>query len=153
MVFGLIGTLLMPLAAATAQDADHIPPVLVEHSDPEMTAAIAEAKRTLPQFLVILSSPPRGATEFSIKYPLGGWEHIWVSDLVRSGNSISGKLANVPEQPEYHLGDLVSVPLASISDYAWRDKDGVMHGHLTTRVLLPHLTSDEAAEVRKFMGW
>jgi len=53
----------------------------VSENDAEMNAAIGEAKRTLPQFVAIMKRggiPPAGA---AFKYPLGGFEHIWVENV------------------------------------------------------------------------
>ncbi len=137
----------------TAALADTIEPVAVEPTDPEMNAAIAEARRTLPEFLALLENPPAGAREFVIKFPLGGWEHIWVRDLVVRGDTISGRLDNIPIQEGYREGDRVNVPLSEVSDWAWRGADGVVRGHRTTRVLLPRLDPGDAASVREYFGW
>lgn len=125
----------------------------VEKSDPAMNAAIAEAKRTLPEFLAKLDSPPPGTGEFVFKYPLGGWEHIWVEQVSRKGDTLTGRLSNVPVQEGFKHGDTVSVPLRAVSDWAYRDAQGVMQGHRTTRVLLPRLDPEQAAAIREAMGW
>lgn len=143
---------LLALAApAPAQNAD--PTVAFEADDPVMNAAIAEARRTLPEFLAALADPPAGAADFAIKYPLGGWEHIWVSDLGIDGEAVTGALANAPEQEGHSLGERVRVPIAEISDWAWRAPDGIMQGHRTTRVLLGQLPDELATAIRADFGW
>lgn len=138
-------------AAGGAEDESEI--ITVAEDDPEMDAAIAEAQRTLPEFLAVLNDRPAGADEFVIKFPLGGYEHIWVDDPRLSGDVLVGRLSNVPVQEGYAMGDEVRVPLAEVSDWAWRDASGVMHGHRTTRVLLPRIAPEEAASLRAYMGW
>src|SRR5687768_751952 len=135
----------IPGSTALAQNPDADPTVPIDADDPVMDAAIAEAQRTLPEFLAVLADPPAGAGDFVIKFPLGGWEHIWVDDLSVEGDRISGALANAPEQEGHRLGERVSVPLTEISDWAYRAPDGLMHGHRTTRVLLPQFPADLAA--------
>lgn len=118
-----------------------------------MNAAIAEAKRTIPHFLAVLRNPPRGTSDLWIKYPLEGTEHIWVENLRRVGDRIEGRLMNVPIDERYKLGQAVSVPITQISDWAYRDAQGVVQGNRTTRYLLPRLDPTDAASVREQMGW
>ena len=125
----------------------------VEAEDPQMNAAIAEAQRTLPQFLEFLQTKGAERDSAGFKFPLGGWEHIWVNQIHRDGDYLVGKLGNVPMQENYRLGDVVRVPLADISDWAWRDRKGVMQGHYTTRVLLDIMSPEEAEAVRQALGW
>lgn len=124
----------------------------VRTDDRRMNAAKAKARRTLPAFLAVLAAPA-GARDLSFKYPLEGWEHIWVDDVVRRGESLTGRLANNPRERGYRLGQRVTVPLSEISDWAYRDAQGVMRGHFTTRVLLSQLDPAEARQIRDNFGW
>ena len=143
----------LPSAVSHAQNADADPTFDVAADDPVMDAAIAEAQRTLPEFLAALADPPRGAGEFTIKFPLGGWEHIWVGELRHEGGRIVGKLANAPVQEGHRIGEPVSVPLAEISDWAYRAPDGVMQGHRTTRVLFPQFPAELTAAIKEDFRW
>jgi uncharacterized protein YegJ (DUF2314 family) len=138
---------------APAQNADADPTILIDEDDPVMDAAIAEAQRTLPEFLAVLADPPPGTGDYAIKYPLGGWEHIWVDNVRIDGERIVGQLANAPEQEGHRLGERVVVPFADITDWSYRRADGVMQGHRTTRVLLAQLPADVAAAIRDDFGW
>lgn len=152
-----LGLALSAPSVAIAQDgADnegHDPIVSVSSQDPEMNAAIAEARRTLPEFLKVVDRPPAGARDISFKYPLEGVEHIWVSNVSHRGNVLVGELDNDPAAPGYRLGQRVEVPLSQVSDWAWRGSDGVMRGHRTTRVLLKRIAPDEAAQIKAWLGW
>jgi uncharacterized protein YegJ (DUF2314 family) len=125
----------------------------VEAEDPEMNAAIADAQRNLPQFIAIVRNPPPGTQQIGFKYPLGGWEHIWVGDVSIDGNFLTGRLSNVPAQDGHAQGDSVRVAFSDVSDWAYRDASGRMHGHRTTRVLLPRLDPEQAAAVRQDFRW
>lgn len=125
----------------------------VATSDPEMNAAIATAKKTLPEFLAVLAEPPHGAGNISFKFPLGGWEHIWVYDVQREGDYLTGLLSNVPMQEAWSQDDPVRVPLKDVSDWAWMGSDGVMRGHYTTRVLLDRIDPQRARIIAQSMGW
>jgi uncharacterized protein YegJ (DUF2314 family) len=133
--------------------ADREDMVTVQASDARMNAAIAEAKATLPDFLSAYRSGRFDAASFVIKYPLGGWEHIWVEITSIDQDGVTGRLSNVPAQPEYKLGQVVHVPLSEVSDWAYRDKAGVMVGHRTTRVILPQLGADERRATEEYLGW
>jgi len=159
MKLSLASLLAAPLLAAAcpsvalAQNPDADPTIEIAADDPVMDAAIAEAQRTLPAFLAVLAHPPAGAEGFVIKFPLGGWEHIWVDNLARDGDRITGTLANAPEQEGHRLGERVSVPLAEVSDWAYRAPDGVMQGHRTTRVLMAQLPAEVVAAITRDFGW
>lgn len=129
------------------------PVEMVRRDDPEMNGAIAEAQRTLPEFLRLLANPPPGTGEYVFKYPLAGWEHIWVDHVERRGNALTGALADVPQEPGYRHGQRVTVPLGAVSDWAYRDARGVVQGQRTARVLLPRIDPAIAATVRAAMGW
>jgi uncharacterized protein YegJ (DUF2314 family) len=125
----------------------------VADSDPAMNAAIAEAKRTLPEFLAILRPNAPKSSEITFKYPLGGWEHIWVEKVKIDGPYLTGRLANMPAQDRHKMGDAVRVPLNEVSDWGYRNINGVMQGHFTTRVLLPRIQPNVATSIRQSFGW
>ena len=125
----------------------------IRADDARMTAAIAEAQATLPDFIAAYRSGRFDRESFVIKYPLGGWEHIWVEIDSIDQDAVNGRLSNVPAQPQYRQGQSVRVPLADISDWAYRDERGVMVGHRTTRVLLPQMDPVTRASVEEFLGW
>lgn len=126
---------------------------MVSESDARMNAAIAEARATLPDFLSAYRSGRLDRSSFLIKYPLGGWEHIWVEVDSIDSDAVNGRLNNVPAQPEYRQGQPVRVPLADISDWAYRDGGGVMVGHRTTRVLLADMDPVRRASIEEYLGW
>ena len=141
------------IAGIPALAEDRADVVQVRTTDAAMNAAIAEAQRTLPQFLALLADPPAGAGDFSFKYPLAGWEHIWVEGIVRRGNRLTGRLANEPMEDGFRLGQRVKVPIKQVSDWAYRDARGVMQGHRTTRALLPQLDAATARGIRGDFRW
>lgn len=120
--------------------------------DKEMNAAKAEAQKTLPTFLAILANPAPGTDMIGFKYPLGGDEHIWVDNVKRDGDYLTGTLSNVPVKEGYQLGDAVRVPIKDVSDWA-AQVDGKMQGHYTTRVILSHIPPEDAAAIKAQFGW
>lgn len=122
----IAGPCLLALAAAPAVWAQGVAEgpddvTAVRKDDAAMRAAIAQARRTLPQFLAALAKAPAGAEGFTFKYPLGGWEHIWVDHVARRGDTLTGRLANDPMQDDFELGQPVVVPLKDVDApiYRW----------------------------------
>lgn len=142
-----------PAGEREAMIAERDDMAMVEASDARMNAAIAEARATLPDFLSAYRAGRFERSSFLIKYPLGGWEHIWVEVESIDEDAVNGRLANVPAQPEYRQGQAVRVPLADISDWAYRDEGAVMIGHRTTRVLLADMDQVQRASIEEYLGW
>lgn len=144
-----------PLAAQKFEggneDADEV--VMIRSADEKMNAAIAEAQRTLPQWLALLANPRGQAGDFSFKFPLEGVEHIWVTNVARDGDYLTGNLNNRPHSLGWALGDPVRVPLADVSDWGYWDGKGASHGFYTIRVMLDYMGAEEAAAVRDYYGW
>lgn len=144
-----------PLAAQKMPDgnpdADEV--VMIRSADEKMNAAIAEAQATLPRWLELLDDPPANIGDFSFKFPLEGVEHIWVGNVARDGDVLTGQLANNPHAPGWALGDAVRVPLSDVSDWGYWDAKGNSHGYFTIRVMLDYMSAEEAAAVRDYYGW
>lgn len=145
-----LAALTAPLAAE-AQDRT----VNVAASDPQMNAAIAQAKRELPVFFGHVGSPSPGENHFLIKYdvqPGAAVEFVWAEVISHANAQSVAKLVNASNDGRFALGLQVRVNDADIVDWGYR-KDGVMQGNYTTRVLIGRLPAAEAAPIRKFLGW
>ena len=143
-----------PLAPAVAQDADEPDPIVeLPAEDAAMNAAKDEARATLDQWLEVLADPPEGYSEILFKFPLDGWEHIWVGNVARDGEHLTGKLANSPHSEGYAYQDPVRVPLSDVSDWTYRDASGYVHGHRTTRVMFDYLDPEVVESIKRDFGW
>ena len=125
-------------------------------SDAKMSAAIAQARKTLPVFWKHLQAHPEMADSNSLKVALpadgGGHEHIWVSHIQAKGDQITGRLANEPNGlPGMSLGSPVTFKQDQISDWTYK-KDGKLYGHYTTRIVIEHIDPAEAAQVRAVLS-
>ena len=134
-----------------AVEGDEIVEVL--DNDPQMYAAMDEAQRTLPRFLAILADPPPGSENFVFKYPLEGWEHIWVDITSRDGDYLVGTLGNNPHAPGHAIGEEVRVPLSDVSDWGYVNKDGVAQGYFTLKVMFDHMPPEQVAQIKRDYGW
>ena len=120
----------------------------------EMNAAIAQAKASLPVFLARLDANQIQPTDsLKVGFPAGeGHEHIWVNQIAREGDQLTGVLANEPNaMPGQHRGSVVVFPIALVSDWSY-EKDGKRWGNYTTRVMLPYIAPEEADAVRESLS-
>lgn len=129
------------------------PIVAVRDTDVVMNAAIAEAQATLPHWIETWEKRPRGYSNFAFKFPLEGYEHIWVAIDRREGEVLIGTLANAPHAAGWSLGDEVRVPVQDVSDWAYFDNAGKAHGYRTVRVLFDQMDPREVNAIKRRFGW
>jgi uncharacterized protein YegJ (DUF2314 family) len=112
--------------------------------DPELSAAISEARRTLSEFRQALDQDARrlvptiegslvkAAFESKITHAT---EHMWIEDAGFEGDEIVGTLSSEPRNiPEVKRGEWVSVHPDQISDWVYR-RAGRTFGGFTVRVM------------------
>jgi uncharacterized protein YegJ (DUF2314 family) len=127
----------------------------VTNDDRALAQAEAEARATLPDFLVRLASPRPGDSEFMVKFRLRAGktpEQIWAEQLRRRDGRLYGRLANDPVTRGLSFDQEVEIPEREIIDWGFRD-NGVMQGHFSTRVFLERMPETVQADVRKDFGW
>jgi uncharacterized protein YegJ (DUF2314 family) len=108
-------------------------------SDRDMDGAIAAAKATLPVFWAWHESRPDDPDSCALKvrFPTegDGAEHIWFIDILRTGDLATGIVASEPDRvPDLKPGQPAVIDVEQITDWTFR-KEGLYHGHFTTRVL------------------
>jgi uncharacterized protein YegJ (DUF2314 family) len=134
------------IGAARAQD----PLINYQREDREMNAAIAQAGRTLPQFLKALRDG--SAAGFFVKAPIphaGGREHIWVRNVREDGDEFVGEIDNNPVHlTNVRKGSPWRIKQSEISDWYFV-RDGLMHGAWTLRVMVKRMSPAEAAAMRR----
>ena len=163
MLFRILSTLLLSL---TLLHITAIQPALAgdemtqfSDEDPKMNAAIAEARKTLPQFLnYAFANGNKAASNTSLKvaFPTktNGAEIIWVEALQRkTASSFQGQLANAPNWlPGKTRGSSVSFTTDQIRDWNVVDPStGKLFGNYTTRVMLPHLAADQRRQIKAIL--
>lgn len=139
---GLLGAALMAALPAAAQVVDF------RSSDREMNRAIAEARKTLPDFVALYRSGKgeRHAVKVAIPYDRGR-EHVWMNLTAVEGDVFVGQIANVPVHLEkLSRGDSYRAGSAMVSDWNYMS-DGQMHGSYTTRVAIKKLTPTQVREL------
>lgn len=112
--------------------------------DPELNAAMKEARRRLPEFRRALEKDSQRKipvmdgplVKAGFKSPVtGAIEHMWIEDVRFEGERIVGRLANEPENiPGLTQGRWVSMPLDDVSDWVYREGKRTIGG-FTIRVM------------------
>nr|WP_249128203.1 DUF2314 domain-containing protein [Bradyrhizobium lablabi] len=125
----------------------------VATGDPEMAAAIAKARATLPAFWASWEAPKSNEDGHSLKvrFPTHGTngEHIWMAEVKKlPGGRYSGRFANQPRDlPGRRAGDLVEFREAAISDWMYL-RNGKIVGGETIRPMLRRMPKAEAEALR-----
>ena len=165
-LFALLIALMLPASAwpqamfeheeADAERGGQAPAVPFRGDDTEMSAAIAQAQATLPEFIEALRNQYPWRRNFSLKArfrtPGGGGEHIWVGEPRYDGRRFHGRLGNEPEaRLGIHEDDPVAVNAADVSDWMYFDGDKLKGGY-TLRVLRSRLSPAERARFDRKLG-
>ena len=99
----------------------HPPVVHIDDDDPQMLAAVAEARARWPEFVEAFKQQSGGT--FSIKASITSGERtefIWVDVVALVGDSIQGRLGNQPVKLEdFKLGDGVEVSVKEVNDWVF----------------------------------
>ena len=145
-------------SASWAQKSAGDPTWRYANSDEAMNAAVADARRTYPQFLsAFRADSAANQANYMVKVglPTSGEgapysiEHIWVDHLHFEGGVLVGALANEPDYlPGMTRGSRIEIETARISDWSIVRSEG-MYGNFTTRVMLHDVPADQAAEIRR----
>ncbi len=144
---------LLSTLAGCANQTDTV--IQVKDDDPEMIAAIAKARASLPQFWQVFDNPANGESNFSLKVKITdskGTEHFWATDIERKDGKIQGTINNDPNiVASVKLGDRIPIPQADISDWLYM-KNGKMVGNETLKPLLKTLPPAEAETLRGMLA-
>lgn len=126
----------------------------VGDDDPEMVAAIAKARRTLPQFWQAFEKRDRGETKFSLKIKITDKkriEHFWVTDFERQDGKVMVTINHDPKiVASLKLGDRLEIPEAEIQDWYYM-RGGKMIGNQTIKPLFKMMTAEAAAEFKNVL--
>ena len=146
-----------PLAALVLALALAVPTVAEDQvidfakSDPEMNAAIAKARASLPEFWERYADPTANETDFALKLGIqgdDGAEHFWCNQIEGNADAATCVIANEPVRVHtVAYGERVAVDPAIISDWLYYRDDKIV-GAETIRVMLPQLDKKEAAALR-----
>ncbi|RIY11353.1 DUF2314 domain-containing protein [Hymenobacter rubripertinctus] len=152
MILGIAAFLLsncQPTDDAVGWNADK-QMYFAKSDDPEMAEAMHKSRKTVNQFLAALSSGDTIAYNFGVKaafpIPDGTNEHIWLTDVKASGDSIFGIIDNEPDfTTAVKFGQQVAVHKDSITDWNYTRK-GKMVGGYSIRLMRSRMTKEERVQ-------
>jgi uncharacterized protein YegJ (DUF2314 family) len=155
-VLAVIAVLGSAIHLMDAAAEDRSPIIDIANGDPEMVAAIAKARATLPAFWTSYEAPRAAEVGHSLKvrFPTGGnrAEHISMAEVKKlPSGRYSGRFANQPRDlPGKRAGDLVQFAEADISDWMYT-RNGKIVGGETIRPMLKRMPKADADALRARM--
>jgi uncharacterized protein YegJ (DUF2314 family) len=151
-------SLLLAFAPATAdaQSPDQGGLLTVGPDEPEMAAAIEQARASLDQFLTLSEAPPPGTAKFKLKVVIedgNAAEHFWVIPFHRTATGFAGTLANEPQAVHNVVnGQDIEFTRDDISDWGYT-RDGRQVGSFTVCVMLKKMPEEDAEYLRNNYGF
>lgn len=125
--------------------------IRVPNNDPDMAAAIAKARASLPAFWKSLEQPGPGEEGFALKVAVkdgADVEHFWLIEVSREGGKLTGTINNDPEiVGNVSNGERYEFTEADISDWLFQ-RNGKMVGNETLRPLLKRMPEADAEYYR-----
>ncbi|MER8551911.1 DUF2314 domain-containing protein [Mesorhizobium sp. M0976] len=130
--------------------------VSVAGGDPEMAAAIEQARAGLDDFLALADAPPSGTADFQLKVMVrdgDATEHFWVIPFHRTAAGFAGTLDNEPQTVHNVVaGQEIEFSRDDISDWGYM-KNGRQVGSFTVCVLFKKMSKDDADYYRQNYGF
>jgi uncharacterized protein YegJ (DUF2314 family) len=154
-IIALFFTLLLPLLSSCSDSGDKDKVITVAEDDPNMTAAIANARSLLPRFWQMFDHREHGETDFCLKVKItdkGKAEHFWAVNIERKDGKIFGTINNDPEiVHNVKIGDRIPIPEDDISDWLYM-QNGKMFGNYTLRVLFKQMSASEVEKYKAMLA-
>lgn len=129
----------------------------IESDDPEMIAAIEQARKTLPEFWKACENPAPGTSNFSLKIRIvdpvvpEDEEYFWITNVSRNETRVAGVIGNEPEIVHtVRYGQRIEVPETDVSDWLFV-RNGKMVGNATVRPLMKKMSADEVEKVKMML--
>ena len=132
----------------------------VEDSDPEMAAAIAKARQTLPQFWQVFDKREHGESNLVLVVRItdkGRIEHFSTTDFERRDGKTMVTIKNNPKiVASVKLGDRIEIPEAGISDWCYITdwsymRDGKYVGMFTMKPRFKYMPAEVVERFKQVM--
>jgi len=128
----------------------------VAADDPEMMAAISNARVMLPQFWQVFNTRGHGESGFALKVKITdgkGTEHFWATDIERRDGKVTGTINNDAEiVSSVKLGDSIEIQEAEITDWLYMNGSGKMVGNYTVKPLFKKMPPADVERLKKIMA-
>lgn len=143
----------IPLSASAEGD-DKV--VNVARDDPDMTAAIKQARAGLDDFLKLAEAPAAGTDGYKLKVMVrdgDAVEHFWVIPFRRTEKGFEGTLANEPQAVSNVVaGQTIQFGREDISDWGYT-RDGHQVGSFTVCAMFKQMPKEDVAFYRTNYGF
>jgi uncharacterized protein YegJ (DUF2314 family) len=123
-----------------------------DQEDSGMNAAMKRARDEIGTLVTRLKTPVAQTDYLSIKVALptqaGSKEHIWCGNVSHNNGTFTARIDNKPVDPQYKLGQMLTVQADQISDWMYAEKGKLVGGY----TMLHHystLSDKEKAAMRK----
>lgn len=130
--------LLRPGGEDGFHESSNVPVIPVSEDDPEMIAAVEEARQRWPEFVEAFHDRTEDQW-FSVKAPVTvgeKTEFIWIDVFGLEPDYIHGTLGNDPiDLGDLKLGDIVEVPVENLNDWAIRSIENEPVGLFTLEAI------------------
>ncbi|UVK51129.1 DUF2314 domain-containing protein [Mesorhizobium sp. AR02] len=141
-------------AQSSGQGGDKV--VGVAADDPDMAAAIAQARASLNEFLTLSDAPPAGTSDFKLKVEVrdgDATEHFWIIPFHKTATGFAGTLANEPQAVHNVVaGQELEFTRNDISDWGYT-KNGRQVGSFTVCVLFKTMAKEDVDYYRQNYGF
>ena len=136
------------------EKCEHDELVILAINDPLMTAAVHNARQTLPQFLALAKQPGPNMVGFAVKIAIlakNGVEFFWIHPFAHVDDRFIGQINNTPRSVvNLKMGDTVTFVKNEIVDWMYID-GGTMKGIYSARAILRSAKpKDRKAFMRRF---
>src|ERR1035437_2544686 len=147
----LVAVLVTLLTACSKRDKV----VGIGDDDPEMAAAIAKARQTLPQFWQMFDKRERGESNFVLVVRItdkGRVEHFFTTDFERRDGKTMVTISNAPKiVASVKLGDRSEIAEADITDWQYM-RDGKYVGMTTFKAQFKHMRPADVEQIKTMMA-
>lgn len=120
--------------------------------DTGMNAAMQRARNEIGTLVTRLKTPVAQTDYLSIKVALptqaGSTEHIWCGNVSHNNGTFTARIDNKPVDPQYKLGQVLTLQADQISDWMYVEK-GKLVGGYTMLYHYSTLSDKEKAAMRR----
>ncbi len=148
-----------PAAASAASEAERAGVDTVEYDpeDPEIQAAVAAARRSLPVFFKATRTPSNLITHIAVKVELRegqAREYVWVMPFKALASGFEGQVNDIPRRVRTVItGQMLRFSERDIVDWAYYDLHARrMYGNYTTCVPLRKAPAEERETLKRVYG-
>ena len=147
----VVGALLLLLGACSERDKI----VDVDADDPEMNAAIAQARESLPRFWEVFEKRGGGEEKFALKVKITdqhGTEYFWATNIERRDKKTFGTIDNDPNiVANVKFGDRIEIPDGDIADWLYM-RQGKVVGNRTVRPLFRKMPQADVERIKSMLA-